>query len=467
MFCQDHSKLCCSDCVLLNHRQCTDLALIAESVKTLSVDMQQLSSKIQEILAELNHFTKTQEASIQSMEGSYNEKLQEIREQRKTLNAALDKLENTTLKELDEIRTILQTSLKKDVDNCSRLKHELQQLSEAVQGLHDKNNKEMEFVASMKCQDKIHESESYLNENSVQVQSTIIFMANINIEQYLFQQASLGRIVDSMAMNPDTVLTVKRKSQSNIKIPKDSSDNCNIRGICSLPSGQVIVADSNNTRVKMFDKYYNLSSLCDVSGFPWDICLISSSEVAVTLDSDGVQFMSVSNGQLANGRKLQLPHNAVGIAHHHGALYITSNSALYHYTLNGTLVKKLYEDGGGYLTVYKCAVSPAVERIYVTNFSQHTLITLATDGTLISTFTDPELRNPEGVCVTTSGQVIVCGCVSHTVIQVDHEGRKKQATLLAKKDGMTSPLSISYNTYINHIIVGLAHDNYINLIELE
>ncbi|KAH3718010.1 uncharacterized protein LOC127855908 [Dreissena polymorpha] len=248
MFCQDHSQLCCSDCVLLNHRQCTNLALIYELVKKLSVDMQQLSCQVQAILDELNKLKKTQAGNILSVEGSYREKLQEIKELRKKLNAALDKLENATLKALEEIRINLQNSLKKDVDNCSRLTDELQQLGEAVKGLHDKNKKEIEFIASKKCTNTIHACESYLKENHVKVQSSIIFMANISIEQYLSQQASLGSIVGSMkslslVMNPDKVLTVKRKSQYNVKISKDSSQNCTIRGICSLPSGHVIVAD--------------------------------------------------------------------------------------------------------------------------------------------------------------------------------------------------------------------------------
>ncbi|KAH3750147.1 hypothetical protein DPMN_184665 [Dreissena polymorpha] len=125
MFCQDHSQLCCSDCVLLNHRQCTNLALISDSVKKVSVNRHQLSTKIKTVLTKLNKCKITQEAGIQSVDGSYAEKQQEIREMRKKLNAALDKLENTTLKDLDEIRNALKISLKKDVDNCSRLKDEL------------------------------------------------------------------------------------------------------------------------------------------------------------------------------------------------------------------------------------------------------------------------------------------------------------------------------------------------------
>ncbi|XP_052276139.1 uncharacterized protein LOC127875256 [Dreissena polymorpha] len=333
------------------------------------------------------------------------------------------------------MRTTLQTSLKKDVDHCSRLKDELQQLGEAVNGLHDKSKKEMEFIASRKCMDKIQESESYLKSKHVKVQSSITFKAKVNIEQYLSQQVSQYAVsVQSLTleMKPEQVLTVKRKSKYNVKISEDKSQNCCIRGICSLPSGQVIVADSNNKRVKFLDKHYNVSSHCDLSGCPWDICQITSMEVALTVNND-VQFMSVTNGHLVNGRNLQLPHDAVGIAHHQGALYITSRTALYHYTLTGTLVKKLYEDTGGGITVYTCAVSPAGDKIYVTNNCQHKLITLATDGTLISTFTDRELQHPQCVHVTPAGQVLVCGCASQTLIQVNCEGNKNWPLWLHRK----------------------------------
>ncbi|KAH3749508.1 hypothetical protein DPMN_184006 [Dreissena polymorpha] len=127
------------------------MALISESVKNLSVDIRQLSNKIQVIHAELNKFKRSQEASNRFVEGSYSEKLHEIRDVSKKLNADLDELENSALKELYEITTSLQTSLKQDIDNCSQLKDALQQLSEAGQGLCDKSKKDIEFIASRKC----------------------------------------------------------------------------------------------------------------------------------------------------------------------------------------------------------------------------------------------------------------------------------------------------------------------------
>ncbi|KAH3869862.1 hypothetical protein DPMN_033033 [Dreissena polymorpha] len=305
--------------------------------------MKQLSNRIETTLAELNMYKTTQEVNINFVEDSYNEKLQEIRELRNKLNADLDRFENSTLKELDEIKTALQTSLNKDIDYCRLLKNQLQHLSEAVQGLCDKSKKDLEFIASRKFFDKIHEFESYLKENPVKVQSKMIFQTNIDLVQYLTTQSCLGRIL-TIKMNPDQVLTVKRKSEYNVEISSDTSQTCHVMGICSLPSGQVIVADLKNKKVKLLDQHYNVSGHCDITGHPIDICQITSSEVAVSHNDNGVQFISLSNGQLVNRREFMLPHRVIGIAHHQGALYVTSGNALYHYALTGTLIKKLYEN---------------------------------------------------------------------------------------------------------------------------
>ncbi|KAH3894448.1 hypothetical protein DPMN_018605 [Dreissena polymorpha] len=39
--------------------------------------------------------------------------------------------------------------------------------------------------------------------------------------------------------------------------------------------------------------------------------------------------------------------------------------------------------------VWKCAVSPTGDRLYIISWDQNTLLTLARDGTLLATYTDP------------------------------------------------------------------------------
>ncbi|KAH3806172.1 hypothetical protein DPMN_134488 [Dreissena polymorpha] len=107
--------------------------------------------------------------------------------------------------------------------------------------------------------------------------------------------------------------------------------------------------------------------------------------------------------------------------------------------------------------VEQCAVSPTGDRLYITSWNPYKLLTLARDGTLLATYTDPALVYPRGLHVTPAGQVLVCGW-SNTVLQVDREGQSKLANLATQKDGVMWPHSVCYSSITSSIIVGQLDD---------
>ncbi|KAH3721269.1 hypothetical protein DPMN_064189 [Dreissena polymorpha] len=117
--------------------------------------------------------------------------------------------------------------------------------------------------------------------------------------------------------------------------------------------------------------------------------------------------------------------------------------------------------------VDKCAVSPTGDRLYITNWDQDKLRTLARDGTLLATYSDPALEGPSGLHVTPAGQVLVCGDYSHTVHQVGWEGESKLATLATEEDGVWWPWSVCYSSTTSSIIVGQDRDDNILVFKVE
>jgi hypothetical protein len=109
--------------------------------------------------------------------------------------------------------------------------------------------------------------------------------------------------------------------------------------------------------------------------------------------------------------------------------------------------------------VDKCAVSPTGDRLYITSWRKQKLLTLARDGTLLATYSDPALGGPYGLHVTPAGQVLVCGRLPHTVLQVGWEGESKLATLATKEEGVWGPWSVCYSSTTSSIIVGQAGDD--------
>ncbi|KAH3747088.1 hypothetical protein DPMN_181510 [Dreissena polymorpha] len=222
----------------------------------------------------------------------------------------------------------------------------------------------------------------------------------------------------------------------------------------------------------MLNQTYHEISRWDFSFYPQDMCRVTDNEFAITcnLKDDSshrheVKFFSVTNDTIVEGNTMNLQHNCIGITHHRGELFVTSGTALHTYSMIGELVKTLYEDKTGHLTVLKCAVSHQGDIIFVTNFEQHKLLTLARDGSIISTFADPELKEPWDVHVTSASHVLVCGWSSNNIVQVDSEGRTKLAVLAL--EGVENPESIYYNVNNHSIIVGQCKSNYIVVFNLK
>ncbi|XP_052246553.1 transcription intermediary factor 1-alpha-like [Dreissena polymorpha] len=461
MYCNDHSQLCCTNCAFLNHRLCTKVTLISESARGPLPDLQQLSRKIQTILEEVKKLENHCNTNMLTLQASYNKLLDEIRDTRQTINIILDKIEKNTIQELDDKMTSLKASIKTDLDNCIKLKNELKQLSGAINDIIDKGKAELTFIASKKCLEQVKQSETYLKENSVQVESSLTFQADSDVQQYLSKLSGLGKTVLSTKEilelgDPDQVFTIQGKSEYDVSIPGDSDRIRDIIAICVLSDDEILVADCANKRVKLLNHQYQVVGHCDLTGWPWGMCKITPSEVAVTVDSKethGVQFVSVNGRQLVKGRKLQFQHDCLGIAHDLQDLYLTSGTALYKYSMKGALLNKVYEDTSDDHTVWKCAVSPSGDKIFVTNQSHHKVLTLATDGTVLHTFTNPDLQGPNGIHVTDLGQVLVCGWLSKTIIQLDGEGKKKLATLASERDGLAQPWSVYFNRSTASIIV--------------
>ncbi|XP_052235818.1 uncharacterized protein LOC127847745 isoform X3 [Dreissena polymorpha] len=462
MFCNDHNQLCCTNCAFVNHRHCAKVVLISESVKGPLPDLQQLSRNIQTVLEDLEKLQNYWDTNMQSLQVSYNKQLNEIRDTRQKINTILDKIEQNTIKELEDKMASLKASVQTNVDHCSKLQNELKRLSNTIHDIVYKGKAELSFIASKKCVEKINQSETYLTDNLVQVESSLTFQADSDCQQHLSKLSGLGRIVECTQSVPlpvasNKVLTVQGKAEYNVRIPSDSQNSFNIFAICVLSNGEILLADYCNKRVKLLDHQYQVVGHCDFTAYPEDMCPITSSEVAVAVDvynmTHEVQFVSVNDGQLVKGRKLQFQHRCKGIANHLQDLYLTSSTALYKYSMSGDLLRKLYEDKSGGSTVNKCAVSPSGDKILVTNLSHSKVLTLDRDGTVLHTFTDRDLESPEGIHMTALGQVLVCGGSSNTVLQLDGEGKKKLATLATGSEVLDQPMSVCYNRNTASIIV--------------
>ncbi|XP_052778744.1 uncharacterized protein LOC128216214 [Mya arenaria] len=468
LVCGDHDQLCCHVCVAVDHRQCSSIQHIPDVAKGIRKDpeFRQLPQRVAVLRKQIEDMKNDRKKNSASLRKTRTTIVDEIKAIRKKINDILDKMEKTTVQDLDRLVADQELSIKKDMESFTQMHDELKNIIDDIQS-KDSSGEPPLYIGFRKCEEKIKQAKEILQNMSNVVKYDITFRKHNGIEDNLSSMKTFGVLNESnvyckqplISLFPrDHVFATKGYKEYIVKISSDKSA-CNIKGICELPGGEVVITDFNNNKVKLLDQEYRVVDHCDVPENPFDVCHIGGNEVAVCVNNNNddrheLHCINITKGKLVTTRKLSFSHKFYGAAHHGNNLYISSFTALYVYTMTGKRVKTLYEDKSGDYTVVGIAISNDGKTIYIANYSYNQLITLDNLGNKLATFTDPDLREPRGVHATTAGHVFVCCCKSHTVLQVDKDGKTKLATLAREQDGVYRPKALFFSSRSSSLVVG-------------
>ncbi|WAR01284.1 TRI33-like protein, partial [Mya arenaria] len=464
LLCEDHDELCCQICVTLNHRSCRSTRLIsdlARGIHKMAV-FKQLPANVTMVTTNLTQVRDARQKNQNSLKASGKSMLTKVKALRTSLNQLLDELEKRTVKEMNSVLADLDGPLQKDINACTHIHNQLKALLDTIQA-QDEDSESTSYIGYRKCQDKMTEANMLLQEISTKPEVTVNFQLDTHAEQFLSDLKTLGNILvypgnqgqpyQSGMPTTRPVNQIFDKSKvfkliGNKSFPaklKTDKENCIIAGITELPGGEIVLVDNTNCKAKVLDSKFKVIAHCDLPQLPQDICHISGQEVAVTVDCRGgnvtqkVLFLTVSADTIKMTRMFTVDHDCFSISHHGGQLYVGSLTALYLYTTAGRLVKKIHEDTSKDTTVNQFAFSTDGRKIFNPASDHNLLVTMDNQGNILATLQDPDFNWPCCVHVSESGHVFVCSYDSHTVVQVDQEGRKKLATLVRKGDGINHP----------------------------
>lgn len=423
-----------------------------------SADFKRLQQTMNEHLKNLNSSFKGKNKDAQALKEHYQQLQRSIKHFRDKLNKMLDELEKKTSTRLDEIYAKLDGKLGENIRKVKIICDEVQSMLITMKD-DAKYTETSAFIAYKKCQDKLTDTDSLLDEMNKK-EYAINFKGNTEIEKYFSSLVAFGEfhsgLADTDGQHVDAYKVWGRK-EHKISVKSDRKAN-EIWGCCQLPDGTFVLTDSSNQKVKVLNDQLNLQSSMDISPmFPNDVCHISDLEVAVSTGGNNrreIWFINTKFGQLTLTERRKLDHLCGGIAYKMGCLYVSSNTALYVYTQAGKLLNKLYEDTAGSNTIFNFALSHDGKRIYITNMDKHQLITLDSHGNKLATFTDQKLKRPTGICVAANSTVFVCGYDTATVMQVDGNGKNKLAFMATYSEGIYAPYSLTFVSNPPRLIVG-------------
>ncbi|KAH3845944.1 hypothetical protein DPMN_088239 [Dreissena polymorpha] len=325
-------------------RRCNKIVQTTEKARTINPsDFQQLAETIVVEQQKLEKEIEMANECLQKLQEAYDRARTEIQRFRKKINDLLDTLERNTLQSLDTLLYTLREAIKTDIENCSKLKKDFTSIQKAIKHVDCGRPNVQIFIAHSKSTEIDSNSHTLLSKLSANRTVDITFQGNPDMEPFLSGLSDLGNVECSNRGSDlcSGEIVKCKKMLYSVKLANDNK-TCRIKGICELPNGELLLVDSVNETVKLLDMQFNVVAHTVLEHKPSDMCSISPNQVAIASFSGyTIQFLTVNNSQIVVGRTLQFPHKCHGIAHYKGSLYVTSRYAVYQYTLDGQLVKKL------------------------------------------------------------------------------------------------------------------------------
>ena len=264
--------------------------------------------------------------------------------------------------------------------------------------------------------------------------------------------------------NQDVILDLSPQSISKVSV-KVANDKYvpNIKGCTFLSSGELLLCDCENKKIKLLNKSLTVSDSIKLASNPWDIAVVDDKTAIVTLPKKKqLQYVDLVP-KLSLGSKLSTKQLCWGIVVVNKLIYITCHGGpgsnpggdIRVLDLRGNELKTIgiNRDGSQFLQKpYYIAANREGNKLYVTDMDTGEIICLSPSGNIIYKLKDADIKAPSGVYVDSKDNLLVCSRDTDAVQVIAANGTKYK-NLLTPYDVVHKPICIAFRPADSTLIV--------------
>lgn len=461
MYCEDHDSVHCLICITTDHGSCAKKHHIPEYVQKINKDKLQVpDGDIQAAIAKLNQTLHRQKQVRNDLENAKKKCDKDIEDFRGKIN----KLVDVSACEANAVYDSKKSSLEASTQATKNILCELEDINSASK--MSVGNLVQQFVNAKTVKHLIRQTDELSRERTFD--PTICFIENDNVTELLKESKSFGRVEVKMYR--------VRKSERYCVRQVDDYYNCDIWSCCLLDSGDILLADYNNKKVKKLDKEtYTVSDSLKFPAAVHSICRVSNSQVAVTLDNFSVVFVNVDD-KLTPVNTLQLDFNCRGIAVIGDTMYVSMHQgeSVSEFSIEGKQRRAtFYTQSKSYLSFFT-----PLQKYYIRDLCSSDdrkalyiaikwkgLVTVDTKGNITWEFSGPKLLNAWGISTDGKENVFVGGFRSNNVVQLSNNG-EYVGEVVPESFGLRKPQGLCFARDSNKLIVATDGSNEVDVFDL-
>ena len=467
-YCIEHTQAFCTDCKILKHRKCQSIT-IGEKIKSFSENqLKEIIQRVVTLKKEMDSFIRNRTTDLKHVQTLTAQCKSDIHTFRKELNSYLDILEDKVVKKSEVHEAKFKQEISRHIETCSSTLKSLTADKTLLVEAQTTSKKANMFAAHQKVSHRIENYESLLHDfKQESVSPDFTFKRNEELRNLLKTVKELGQLTGQIthksSQNTNTLfteLTVDSSREVNIQLSSDSY-NPRITGCTFMSDGGVVLCDRANSNLILLSDTFTVKERLHLDSKPWDVSPVNGSNVMVTLPGKKKLQLIQLMPSLKLDRSINIGRECWGVQVVDDLIYVTCHDdpgegEVIVLDMNGTITHRLGHPDkkpSMFSSPYYITVCPFSRKMFITDWNTNTVSCLMSDGTVVYQYKDVELSRLTGVCVDGGGNVIVCGCNSHTVQVIRADGTKC-CTLLTSQDDVSAPYSVAKRQSDNTLILG-------------
>ena len=468
IYCKEHCSLVCVNCGSLHHRRC-QTSDIGDISKDFDVDSTEETidnwNELNEKITSLHERRETDLSNLSLEAKDCRDRAKQFREE---LSIKLESMEAKTLSEIDILETQETKTITQQLDTCKAARNSLDTDRRNLILAKERNDRQSIFVYNIQLSQTMKSLTTITEEITKEVyQPHISFECNPAIT--IAGDQELGTVKCHTTRTPQQKgfdeMSVTARNQVNVKVQSDTYD-AYITGSTFLPSGQLILCDGYNNKLKLLDENLQMKESIDLPGTPRDIAVVNQHQVIVTFPvQQYLQFIQVTPS-LALGHTVDLGVQCRGVTVSRESIYISFSESgegkigIYDLTGKKKLIIDQYNGKDGKVLIkypWYIAVSND-EKIFVSGgYDKPTVHCLESSGNVLYTVSNPSFTDCRGISVDENENLLVCDWYSHKVFLITKDG-KEVREFLTGKDGLSYPFTVSFHRSDGTLVVGCGHN---------
>ena len=480
IYCKEHRSLVCVNCNALHHRRCKTSDITDES-KGFDVETTEGTiDNLNELNETITALQESREKDLSNLSLEVKDCQDRAKQFREEMSRILERMEAKTLSDINVFKTQETKTITQQIDTCKAARNSLDTYSRKLQWAKEQNDRQSIFVYNIQLSKAVKSLTTITEEITKEVyQPHISFECNPEIN--IADDQDLGTVKCHTSQIPQQKgfdeMSLTAGNKINVKLQSDARDAC-ISGSTFLPSGELVLCDYYNQKLKLLDKSLQMKESIDVPGMPCDVAPVNQHQVIVTFPNEKyLQFIQVTPS-LALGHKVDLGMECRGLTVSRESIYISLADSgewkigIYDLTGKQKLMIGPYRYNDGKLLFKQPYYIDVLndEKIFVSDVeyksNTSTVYCLESNGNVLYSISNPSFKRCTGVGVDENENVLLCDMRSHIVFLITRDG-KEVREFLTEKDGLYQPYTTSFRRSDGTLVVGCIDRNDILVFTLK